>query len=632
MSELFDRILDVIRKYRINAVYYINDLCYTQDEVTRIQRQQLELYASSLSAYKSVALYGGGRFCKEVFASLSKLNNITCIIDSSASKQKTSMGFPLVDLDEFLLNYESTTDAVIITSWDYHEAFKSQLQLVNCHGAIIDLPQWMMEQFPDFGRPIYEYTGRINYIQINDLELLYQQAVGIIKYRTLRKIIYALCMVKDFLYAEKYICEMERLFPALGGTDYRKAINEIKSIMEACAKQKGSDVLFIHVVDSLSDFIVDDMPWLSAHSRNGIRFRGITVQYPYTHYSMNTIFTGKSAFTIELSTENIEWEDSELLRFIKEKYSVNLISANSHVLQEFQKINDNTEADCPSMLSEMLFEGLSLWNRKNNRNIIFIHSCGEFHAPYYSIGSGSKLVLCGDMTLKLQFEQQRQNAVYYADQELKWYDYFYSLTGMPMIIMGDHGSSLEEAYNYFLGIKRDLTRGMEETLSSAFIINRLGEEHGEIYGLIPNSKIPHIINAVLENKTEPLKNMSVDTVELEFPPGYQETYCKNFMSRGIWGQYEGFIGIRTRLEIYLVSASGRELYFRPREWKYRNLVGNDAYKEDVERCRKKLGNKKFPVDIFAMEKYKRHLELLKLYDNKCYLRIVESLRKTTQTI
>lgn len=623
MKTLFDEILGIMQEYNIDTIYEINNIYYTRDEVEQIQMKQLKEFLLNICNYKSIALYGGGKFCDAVLDTLKKVYKINCIIDNNISKKYVKKDIPVVDIEYFIDNYKYI-EAIAITSWDYHEAFKAELELINYQGDIIDIPEWLMKQFPDFKRPIYEYV-KINYFQINELEWLYFQLSETEKYKILKKIIYALCMIKDFLYAEKYINEIEQYYAEFGESEnYRNAINKIKKRLELCAKKEGKNTLFIHVVDSLADYVVDNMEWLNNQSKRGIRFKNLTVQYPCTHYSINTMFTGKSAFEIEKTTDMVEWKDSDLLRFIEKNYFVNIISGNLHVLRELQKINSNNSQNCCT-LTEILFEGLAIWENKNSQNIIFMHSCGEIHTPYFSVGSKLRLVTCENMKNKLQFEQQFQNAVYYTDKELEWYDYFYNITKMPMIIMGDHGGTPKESYNYFFGVKKDITRGMKEILTPAFIINRFEKERKEIYALISNTKIPHILKAILEKKIEILDQVNETFIELEFPPGYEENYCKRFMSRGIYGQYEGFVGIKTLNEIYLISASGRELYFRPDEWQYQNLIKDDLYHESVEKCRNIVGNYKFPIDIFKLKKYKKHLELLEYYDNKCYQKIIKKI-------
>lgn len=367
MKDLFDEVFKIIKKYRIDAVYNIGNSYYTKEEAEQLQMQELRNYLLNNFNDKSVALYGGGRYCNWIWTTLESLyGNFTCIIDNYPSKSEIEKEIPVVNLDEFLKTKEEITDAIIITSWNYHEAFKEELELVKVQGDIIDVPAWLKKRFPDFSRPIYEYNDRrLDYIQINQLEVCYHhiEKNGIEKYKILKKIIYALCMIKDFLYAEKYINEMEQYFFEYGESQYYQyAIEEIKRKIEQCAKKKGKDVLFIHVVDSLADWMVDRMPWLCTKTINDIRIKGITVQYPCTHYAMNTMFTGKTAFEIERTTENIEWEDSELLNYIKEHYSLNIVSGNRHIMQQFEAINENANQVYPYItLTEALFEGISIW-------------------------------------------------------------------------------------------------------------------------------------------------------------------------------------------------------------------------------------------------------------------------------
>lgn len=627
MRELFDEIMDVIVEHRINAIYYIDGVFYTRDEVEQIQMELMRKYVDGLAKYTSVALYGGGGYCRRIFDALSGLHGkVTCIIDNSVIGTSIMKGIPVVSIDEFLLAEEKDVDAVIITSWNYHEAFKSELNLVKFEGEVIDIPEWMMEQFPDFKRPIYEYGDRLSYLQINELEMLYRHTEGTEKYVLLKKIIYALFIIKDFLYAEKYIDEMAQFFSEFGeSADYCRAICKVKEVLRLCAQTEGREVLFIHVVDSLADYVVDDMPWLSAQAQKGIRFRNITVQYPYTYYAMNTMFTGKNVFDIEKTTWNIDWEDSALLGFIKENYSINVVSGVQRVVEEFEAVNDNKTKYPYITLSETLFEGLALWKKRNYKNVILLCSVGEVHSPFLRTGANSRLVLCKDMVKNAQFEHQFKEAVHYTDEELEWYDGFYHLTKMPMITMGDHGVCIGAEVHYFLGCKKDVTRGMKELLIPALIINGMEGKPKEVKGLVPGTRISEIIMAVLEDKADLLDDLCVDVTELQFSPGYAEDYCTNFMSRGIWGQYEGFIGIRTMDEIYLVSGSGKELYFRPDEWAYRNLAKDTRFTVGLKKCREKLGDSVFPIEIYGMEKFRKHLELLAVYDNDCWQSIMAGL-------
>ena len=174
MQELFDEVLEVIRKYHMDAIYNINGAYHTLEGVEQLHDQYLRDYLSdNLEGHNPIALYGGGKYCESIFDVISEdQRKITCIIDNYESKKvNVKNGMPIVNTDDFLLNYEEQTEAVIIVSWNYHEAFKEELELVGYKGKIIDIPEYMLKKFPDFTRPIYEYSQSFSYLQINELEV-----------------------------------------------------------------------------------------------------------------------------------------------------------------------------------------------------------------------------------------------------------------------------------------------------------------------------------------------------------------------------------------------------------------------------------------------------------------------------
>ena len=66
MKTLFDEILGIMQEYNIDAIYEINNIYYTRDEVEQIQMKQLKEFLLNICNYKSIALYGGGKFCDAV--------------------------------------------------------------------------------------------------------------------------------------------------------------------------------------------------------------------------------------------------------------------------------------------------------------------------------------------------------------------------------------------------------------------------------------------------------------------------------------------------------------------------------------------------------------------------------------
>lgn len=629
MNELWSKLNGIINKYRINAIFNIGEGYASSTEVENAQIQEIEKLLKQLSHYRSVALFGVGGYEEYVGKYIKRYQNITYMIDNYTTGEKE--GIPIINLNDSELL--ETIEAIVITSWNYHELFIEELKKVKYQGKIIDIPGYVLNKFPDIERPIYEYkvkNGRLSYVEINELEIQYYSTKEKTKkYEILKKIIYALFMIKDFLYAEKYIYQMEKDFAEFDeDKKYRLAIEESKQILKSCVKQKGEDVLFVHIIDSLSNELIDEMEWLRKISEKSIRIKNIILQYPVTHYAINTIFTGKTPFEIERQGEEVFWNESIFLKYLKKHhYSINIASGIRHIMDETKEINTNVKKQYPYFtITEAMFEGLSLWEQNKNKNIIVIHSCGEIHSSFYRTGNNDKLINCKNMTSAAQFRKQFTAAVKYVDEQLEYYNYFYRQTEMPMIFMGDHGISIDYEINAFLGTKRDMSRGLKELLNPAFVIHGSNIEIKERNQLISFKKIPQIIMGVLIGKIN-IEELEEDFIELQFLPGYNEDYCKKFMERGMWGMYEGFRGLRTKKEVYLVSATGKEIYYRPEEGSTQNLIDNSRYLRRIEKFREWAKSNTFPMDIFKMEKYKKHLQLLKQYDTDGYQIIVEQLSR-----
>lgn len=625
MRDLFNNIHNIIEKYNIDKVLYEDEKFFSSREVEIIQIQYIIEYLAGLPSYETIALYGAGKYCEYIFEIIkSRYENIVCIIDQNIIIKRN--GLPVVSLKDFKAYRK--VDAVFITSWNYHKEVLCELEREKYQGEVIDLPAIIKKKFPLYERPIYEYhKARLTYQEINKLELSFLETEDIKeKYSILKKIIYALLVIKDFLYAEKYIIKMEKDFSDFGESKaYKRAIEEIKIILEACVKKKGKDVLFIHVIDALSDELVDQMDSLKKMGEGGVRIKGIIAQYPHTHYAMNTIFTGKSPFEIELTGEKIGWKDSDLLEYVlKEKFSINIASGNKHVMEESDEINDNSKTYPYITLTEALFEGLNLWNKKRNKNIIVIHSCGEIHSSFYRVGSKFPLINCKEMSKPEQFKKQFLSAVEYVDEEIEYYNYFFNLTDMPMIIMGDHGESIDSEINYFIGNKKDLTRGVWELLNPAMVMSGITNGGGlKSDKLISNTQVSTIILAIINKKEIPYENITSDIVNLEFLPGYNEQYCLKYMERGMWGIYEGFRGAVSKDEIYLISQTGKRVYSLSKE-----IGKNQVDEYGMSELEKVVKEIPFPYQIFKTEKYKIHMKLLRKYDSIAYEKLLEIIENS----
>lgn len=631
MSNLSDSIQIVVSKYDMDKIHHINGQWYNLEDAEKLKMKQI---AEKLCSYKNktISIYGGGEYFEYISGILGNIKeDIICIIDNKIT-ELFKFNVPVLSYADWMSSEKS--DVVFITAWEYHEEIYRQLTEDGYSGEIVDIHDYVKEQFPNFQEPFpssYEHSekiGSVSYTYINKLELKYRKSDGFKAYCLLKRIIYELFLIKDFLYIEKYIYKMKKFFYEYGEVEkYEAAIEEVKKILRICAERKGEDVLFINIVDGLSNNIVDDMPYLKKIAENNIRISNIITQYPVTSYAFNTIFTGKSPFEIEKTTNIVSWDDSKFLKYVKENgYSINFVSGRPNILEEVKNINENRlmiRENC--LLTEVLFRGMELWEKRTRKNIIYLHSCGEIHEPHCRVGGYSGISYLEAISNKDRstFDRLYKDAIAYVDEELEWYRQFYDMTKMPMIIMGDHGWSTDYLFKVHTKCPNDSSRA--STINPAMIIT--GEELPEkrIYGVISNSKVPDLICEVLAGKYEAIESYSTDAVHLEFIPLYNEKLCRRDISSGMNELYEMFMGICTKQDIYLVSLSGDEYYYRQNEAGDKNLINAPEYKVNIGRYRKYMKQQVFPVDIYEKEKFSAHRKFLRVYDRDCYEKIKKAL-------
>ena len=128
MKELFDEILKIMGKYRMDAVYKIQDSYYTRKEVEQLQLRTLTEYLSGMDAWETVALYGGGGYCESIWEAVENSGKkIVCVIDNFKAGKVMSGGIQAVSLERFLSEYAKETDAVMISSWNDQKELEEEL-------------------------------------------------------------------------------------------------------------------------------------------------------------------------------------------------------------------------------------------------------------------------------------------------------------------------------------------------------------------------------------------------------------------------------------------------------------------------------------------------------------------------
>lgn len=630
---LKDTVEKIIKKYGMDAIYIKDNTFLTWDEVCQDLADNFSQIIKKEQPGGLIIYPGGNLGLTLANILLQAKYSVEYIIDNYPTA-KEYMGIPIITYPEYL--EKERIDTILLSSPANNEAFYNSLLFDGYEGSIIDIFKYLQETYrnldkiPDFNNPCLWW----NYSYLNRLETECISSKGNIRAERLRTLIYGLVTIRDFCFAEKYIEELISIDAHY--QNYRSAIQEIKDALWQTASIKAENVWFIHILDALAESHVDKIPALKKLAEDGIRFKGITTEYPYTKFAISTMFSGRSCLDIWMKDSKIHYSDSELFKYIEEKgIKFSFLSGYNSLLEMLKPVNhyDNknsgdTNAKSLLHVPYQMFEGLCVMEKEPQNHLIAMHSIG-IHPPFSSLGSGAKcLHLSVNVSMKEAYTQF-DNTLAYLDKQIEWYFTYYQNIGCPNIIAGDHGISIATsvAQRYAQAVKKDIPFFHHDIIFPAFIVSGLHRKK-VVDGIISNREIPNLLLDIM--RKENLDDLDRFTGEHAFLctlPLYSENPLRFFVPRGMFIMYEGVIGVKTQEELYLRSISGRELYYRPGEHSYRNLIHMDEYKDAVGKCRSLLEGKKYPPSIYRQDKYKFHLSVLQLHDKECYDKIMELLKE-----
>ncbi len=582
---------------------------FEKEIVNRITANGIEL---------TYVIYPAGNLGKDVADIMLKQGvSVRCMIDNNPNISDYR-GIPIYNYEEYLKHAEEET--LLLCSINYSAELLCTLKLDRIE-KVLDVGTWYRNIFSFMsGKSIREAVVDIESIftfeHLNELE---RKILVDPKVHDLKMLLYGLMMIRDFssakIYAEKY---SEYI-----GKEYDIVLHEIEEMIQKRIDALSiSNVMVLHVIDSLKNQDIGKMAYLSNIAANGLRIEGLKTQYPYTLWALNTLFTGKSVFDIEMRGEKVHYEDSELLRFVKNKMLFSVASANPYIMDEFEMVNNNVRHYQSISLSRMLFEGLCLIEESPTDHLILLHSYGEIHPPFFSIWENVE-------TYGQEFDfdgyiDKQNKAIKYSDRQIEWYYRFYKKKNLINVFMGDHGLNAGGAFNYSKGIKTDMPRCSKEDISAAFVADVPVEKY--VVGQISSTRGPEILMDILNKKYENIDTYSSDHTYIQQVPAYEKNFARKFIARGIYSQYEGFIGVDLDEDMYLKSATGREQYFRPNEFGYRNLIDNEKYAERIKYCKTLMQYDEYPYEIYAQEKYADHMLYLQSYDVNAYCYISKRIQ------
>ena len=539
--------------------------------------QELFLYETYLqvckdffsgNGYGRIALYGAGENTNGLMNSpIWKQfgNRVTVIIDNSFGCDELN-GIPVIKEEQLK---KCGVEAVFISSWNYR---LDMLQSVkkNFPGIeVFDPYEQVLEMLPQISIPFFLYGGVQKYqwfaCRRRNLE---QERDAAARQKLLRELIHGYFSIYDWVnlkkniqmylendYADKetYAC-LERDVDAF-----------LKDVRDEIGKREQGDCL-LFLVDSLSKYVVEDMPCLSAWGESGIVFDNYRNEYPSTREVLAALLTGWHPLEDKTYLDKkIGYGDSILLNSIKEKQTeVKVISAARSVsnYSEINAYERGMKED--KLLTEIIFRGIEELLGSGKRQLIIMYPFDTVHPLHWNPVS-SELVWNSDTSWE-KHQKRFWESVAYTDDIMDFY--LTLLNGnktITKIVMGDHGINLKAEYAHdIVSVPVNGRIGLwdMEIMSPALIIWHKNWQPERIPQLVSTNAFYKILYAALENQAIHPVLEKKQFLDLEFVPGYDESWLKRAVKSDNRYLGLGAKGVVSLDYLFLSFEDGGERLFR----------------------------------------------------------------------
>ena len=409
----------------------------------------------------------------------------------------------------------------------------------------------------------------------------------------LQELIINYLLIKDFKNAFYYIDKHVKLYNDERiisiRDEFKKLLSDIKTVLQE--KQKKDIVLFW--CDSLAYSNFERFNFLKSEANDSLFFENAYTHVPYTHTTIQSIFTGIPFFDGRLN----EWNKPLLVRkgktldFLENNgYQICEIEHN-YIQEKYSKKLFYTvkSARTPAQIIE----------NKEEKNFIICHMACELHPPFWN-GISKKMYAVGTNVYidKSRYTCQMEESIEYLEQQILWYrDYFDG--NICKIYMSDHG----------------LTRPgyLNDAIHTFCFVKDTGILKGRVNKFFSYLKFNELLKYIIEPTCENFEDIFSEYILIQNDHPYSRKFCNDIKRRFDknqevqWEKWMGFRGIVTKNYKMVLFPNGHEKWFDLAD----NLIASEEIEDQklVEFMRDNVGDI-FP-DISNVDNYK---ETKKLYE------------------
>lgn len=407
----------------------------------------------------------------------------------------------------------------------------------------------------------------------------------------LQKLFFLTIYIKNFILAEKYLKELQKLEDSNSVIAWKKIQNLLLKISDDLKLRKQKDIV-ITWMDALSYGDGESMTYLQEKIKKGINFSNAFTVLPFTRETLKTILCEKMPIDDGLyRISELNESNSSLIKFLYEKgYEVKIVSGYMNFVDIKMKSDDFHELY--SACSEIF------WDVQRNiilsKKPIFIiaHTLVETHHPFLSTKMAGNSFPDNSKRYELGKMELDEQMMFYMNNLSKYTTYIY---------MSDHGQpEFRKKFHTYLIIYNENIKSKKNDKLFSYVD----------FGIL--------IKQIVENGDLEFKSFNREYVIVQD----FDRYSAKLIGRMIKDKEPlnmfifGYRGVITRKHIYLRFGTGKEWMVERKKMLYEPhllYISNDLCDEDyLEKYRNIVG--KNPQEIYQEERFRYSKYLYRLYD------------------
>ena len=559
----------ILRKYGYE-IGLVQKRIFLYDSIDKILKKACD-------GKRCIAIKCGGIHSKWLMRDFLYKYEISYIIDNNVGENtKMFNNVPIIK------SFDKSIDLVIISSYEYRESAKEDLELQGCHNYVDIYEELSKENIVLHNEYYHFYDEPYKYL-IEQQNLYRKEKSEIILSNIIQEFLSIRDFVSSLFYIDEYIAN--KFYKYEEKIELKKELNlYLEMVRDICIKRKTKDILWFWQ-DGLQTYAICNMPFFQDVSKKGISFLNSYSPSPTTRSVYGRILDEMEEFDIYDNMN--EWPvEHPTIKMLEEKgyscYRMKRLGEEPQKLLKYDYHNEMLIFQNAAM-TECIWSGIRMLLLDDRKKCILIHTGMETHAPvmapnlqeYKNVGNeglGERFYEEG----REKYLEKLSKTVKYVDDQWKL---FYHILGDKSIkvYMSDHGDILSRDSYYF-------TKDSCQTVLTVLGNDIKAKQYQKLFCITSFGKmLCYILEPNLQNES----NMFSEIIWMNGVDVYNKKYIEELLELGFAEYGLAYDGYMTLYDRYIVLGTGEEIYtVFPDE--YINRINDEKYKERIHFFRSKI--------------------------------------------